>query len=363
MSIQKRPDGKWQVRWRDGSGRQLARNFDRKQVAVKFDADLKLRRRHPRLAAELEHERMTLKQYVDGPFQVHAVTLATPTRDKYRWALEKHLAPLAHEPLLAIDAIRIGEIQQAMLEGGATPATVREVLTRLSGVLQTAVGQGVIPANYARAVRKVAADPTDEVKALAPAELEALIAGADGRARAIMLLGGRLGLRPGELRLVPWTAIADSTLTVSKTIAKRTASRTRVLELDAYTSRELKEWRLEAGRPHPDQPIIGDLTANALKLWGARWLRPRIAKASSGRIDDATVKTLRHSHASALHYAGYTVPEAARRMGHGPGVHIDTYAHVIDAMAGTRYDGLEALYTAARQRTTAHFERTPGAAT
>ena len=248
-----------------------------------------------------------------------------------------------------------------MIAGGATPATVREVLTRLSGVLQTAVGQGVIPVNFARAVRKIPADPIEEVKALAPAELEALIAGADGRARTIVLLGGRLGLRPGELRLAPWTAMDGDMFTLSRTIAKRTASRTRVLDVDAYTVRELKEQRLQAGRPAADAPMIGDMTANALKLWGARWLRPRIDKITKGRITDATVKTLRHSHASALHYAGFTVPEAARRMGHGPGVHIDTYAHVIDAMAGARYDGLEALYAAARQRPAAHSERTPDA--
>ena len=361
MSVQKRPDGKWQVRWRDGSGRQLARNFDRKSVAERFEADVKLRRRNPRLAAELDRERLTLKQYVDGPFRAHAATLAQPTRDKYRWALEKHLAPLAHDPLLAIDAIRIAETQRDMLDAGATPATVREVLTRLSGVLQTAVGQGIIPVNYARAVRKVPAEPSEEVRALAPAELEQLIDQAAGRERAIVLLGGRLGLRPGELRLAPWTSIDAGTFTLSRTVAKRTASRTRVLELDAYTVRALKEWQLQAGRPHGDQPIIGDMTANALKLWGARWLRPRVAELTAGRIDDATVKTLRHSHASALHYAGYTVPEAARRMGHGPGVHIDTYAHVIDAMSGTRHDGLDELYTAARRRPAAHTERTSDA--
>jgi integrase len=61
-----------------------------------------------------------------------------------------------------------------------------------------------------------------------------------------------------------------------------------------------------------------------------------------------TVYTLRHTHASALHYAGWTVPEAARRMGHGPALHVTTYAHVIDAVQGKRYDDLDSLIADAR---------------
>jgi len=57
---------------------------------------------------------------------------------------------------------------------------------------------------------------------------------------------------------------------------------------------------------------------------------------------------LRHTHASACHYAGFTLPEAARRLGHGPGLHLQTYAHVIDALDGKRYADLDALIAAAR---------------
>lgn len=63
-----------------------------------------------------------------------------------------------------------------------------------------------------------------------------------------------------------------------------------------------KSWRMAAGRPGEDEPIIGPMTPNAMKLWGRRVLRPA-AKAASGR-EDVTLYTLRHSHASALHYAG-----------------------------------------------------------
>ena len=57
MSVQKRPNGTWQVRYRAG-GRQLSRNFARKGDADRFDADRKRRGQlGPRLAAEIDNER------------------------------------------------------------------------------------------------------------------------------------------------------------------------------------------------------------------------------------------------------------------------------------------------------------------
>jgi len=52
-----------------------------------------------------------------------------------------------------------------------------------------------------------------------------------------------------------------------------------------------------------------------------------------------TLYTLRHTHASLLHYAGFTAPEAAARMGHGLPVHWSRYAHIVNGQHGKRYDG------------------------
>ncbi len=347
MSVHK--EGKrWRVKYRLG-GKQRSRTFDRKGDATTFDADITRRRQlGPVLAAELERETITLDGYVRGPWRTHAATLAQPTRAKYAWALEKHLSELLDEPLVAIDVARLAEHQRHLIDRGTTPSTVREALTRLSGILQVAVEHGHIPANPARALRKVPAEPSEEVKPLSPIELERLIAGVHGRDRAIVLLAGHLGLRPIEIRTAPWSALQAQTFTVGRSRTKRTASRTRVIAVPEITAREPKAWRLESGRPSDDQPIVGAMTANAIRLWGAKRLRPAVAAATNGRITDATVYTLRHTHASALHYAGFTPPEAADRMGHGLGLHWRTYAHVVAAISGTRYDGLDALIASAR---------------
>jgi hypothetical protein len=157
----------------------------------------------------------------------------------------------------------------------------------------------------------------------------------------------------------PWDAFDGERLTIGAARTKRSAARTRVLDVDRATAQTLREWRLEAGRPAGSTPIIGEMTANALKLWGVRRLRPQVKAATGGRIDDAVVYALRHSHASALHYTTRTLPAILRRMGHGAQAHFRHYAHLIDAIPeGQRYADLEALYDAARDE---NRRRTPGA--
>ncbi len=346
MSVHKRGTS-WQVKYR-ADGRQRSRTFDRKGDALTFDREVRRRLQlGPALVRELDRSTLTLDGFVRGGFRTHAATLAQPTRAKYAWALERHLTELLDEPLTALDVPRLAAYQQRMLDRGATPSTVREVLTRLSGILQIAVEHGHIPANAARAMRKVQTEPTEEVKPLSPVELERLISHLTGRDRAIALLAGHLGLRPLEARAAPWSALEGSTFTVGRSRTKATARRTRTIAVPDITAHELKSWRMAAGRPSDDEPIVGEMTPNAMKLWGRRALRTA-AREVIGR-EDVTLYTLRHSHASALHYAGFTVPEAARRLGHGAGLHIDTYAHVIDSLSGERHASLDALIAVSRE--------------
>lgn len=347
MSIH-REGGRWRVKYRVG-GRQRSRTFDRKGDANAFDAEMKRRRQlGPVLAAELDRTTLTLAEYVRGPWRSHATTLSSASRARYAWALEKHLADLLNEPLLALDVAILGRHQSLLLSRGATASTVRAVMTCLSGILQIAIEQGYLTVNAARMVRKVRAEPRAEVAPLTPVELERLITSLHGRNRAIALLAGQLGLRPKEVRAIPWSALTDTHLVIGKAQTKLTAMWTRTIAVPALTARELKEWRLRSGRPSSDEPIIGPMSPNAVRLWNRQVLRPAVSAATQSRITGATLYTLRHSHASALHYCGFTVPEAARRLGHDAALHLKTYAHVLEAISGERYTDLDAMLSAAR---------------
>ena len=71
------------------------------------------------------------------------------------------------------------------------------------------------------------------------------------------------------------------------------------------------------------------MSPNAMKLWGTPRRLP----------EGVRLYDLRHSHASALHYVGFTVPESCRRLGHAQQTHVQHYAHVIDAISGQRTTG------------------------
>jgi integrase len=346
MSIH-REGKKYRVRWRQGD-RQHSRSFDRKADAELFEAELRRRRQlGPTLARDVLQTTVTLDEFVRTGFRTHAATLAPASRRHYRWALENHLTGLLDVPLAAIDVPMLAAYQRRLLDTGRTSNTVREAMTKLSGILQIAVEHGLIAANPVHSLRKTPLEPRDEVRPLSPVDLERLIAALNGRDRAIVVLAGHLGLRPIEVRMAPWNAFArDSTFTVGRARTKKTAARTRVLAVPQATMLELRRWRMEAGRPDLDEPIIGDATASALNQWTWKTLKPKVADIL-GR-HDVTLYTLRHSHASALHYAGFTVIDAARRLGHGPGLHVKTYAHVIDSLGTDRYPDLDALIAAAR---------------
>lgn len=251
-----RENGKFRVKYRV-AGKQRSRTFDRHAGAVTFDAEIKRRRQlGPALAAELARETTTLEAFVRGPWRMHAATLSQASRQKYRWALEHHLQELLDEPLIAIDAPRVIEHQHHLLEHGRSVNTAREALVYLSGILQIAVQHGLIAGNPVRAVRKPLA-VAEEVRPLTPVELEALIAALHRRGRIMTVLAGHLGLRPLELRSVPWRSLTDAALLVGRKETKATARRSRTIDVPAVTAQELRQWRLAAGRPADDEPIIG----------------------------------------------------------------------------------------------------------
>jgi hypothetical protein len=96
MSIQRvqRKNGVvWAVRWRDASGRQRSRVFDRKRDAVIFEAEVKRRARLGDLAA-MDAGREVLDDYVTrtwGPS--HAAHLAPRTRQTYASTYDGNIAP------------------------------------------------------------------------------------------------------------------------------------------------------------------------------------------------------------------------------------------------------------------------------
>jgi hypothetical protein len=56
-----------------------------------------------------------------------------------------------------------------------------------------------------------------------------------------------------------------------------------------------------------------------MRLWGSKTFRRVVEDVSAGRLSTASAYPLRHSHASMLHYSGFTPVEAANRLGTASG--------------------------------------------
>lgn len=368
MSVHKRKHGQYQVKWRDHDGNQFSRTFPRKGAADGFNDDVKIAKRQGPKALRLlvdadAQATTTLRYFVTHGFRTHAATVSQGTRDGYKQALTYHLQELLDLPLDEIDVPRLMEHQAYLLAtprpagggkpvtGNRTPETVRKAFDCLSGIMQVAVEHGLISGNPVRSMTKVKRPVRAPVVPFAPTDLEAVLGALEGRDRIVGILMGYFGLRPLEALLVPWGELRGDTLTIRADLTKSTAAFPRTITGPASAARELRRIRMEAGVPADDQPIIGDVGPGYLHQWGPRVLKPTV-KRVIGRTAGVSPYLLRHTHASLLHYCGYTVPSAAKRMGHSQAEHMATYAHVIDQLEGQpRFADLDALLAAVRSDT------------
>jgi integrase len=322
----------WAVRWRDASGRQRSRVFDRKRDAAIFEAEVKRRARLGDLAA-MDAGREVLDDYVTktwGPS--HAAHLAPRTRQTYASTYNRHISPeLGGVPLREIDAERVAVFQGKLVRAGVGPHAIRKAMMLLGAILQRAAEGRRIAYNPQRVVRRAPLPMADEVRPLAPITIERMrAAAASEREAAIVSVLGYAGLRPGELRILRWSDVRGRTLLVT---AEKTRRRRTVRLLEPLAD-DLRAWRRQFGNPADGSLVFpgdrgGVWTANAFEKWRRRRFGSLLAAAGlvRGRPYD-----LRHSFASLLLHEGRDVIYVARQLGHGAELTLRTYGHVIEEL-------------------------------
>jgi integrase len=330
MSVHKQGK-RYVVRWREGT-RNRQRSFDRKADAQTWDLEVR-RRRQLGTLAQLDVGTATLDDYVTGTWApVYAPLLAPRSRESYAQSYDRHIAPtLGGLPLHSIKPAVISRWQTNVLAHGHGAFT--KARTVLSSILQTAVEGELLASNPVRAVRAPRAPLKDEVRPLAPAAVEALIAQLCHRDRVLVALMAYAGLRPGEARALRWGHVMENTLVIG---AQKTGRRRTVRLLDPL-ARDLREWRMACGRPGDDQPVIprpsdgGVMSAKSFNVWRGDTFVPALERAGLGR---ARPYDLRHSFASLLLHEGRSVICVARQLGHDARYTLGTYGHVIDELDG-----------------------------
>lgn len=352
MDWRKKPNGKFELRWREGTVRR-SRTFDRKRDMTAFEADRVRRKQlgHAFVPADIPFRELT-KTY----WRLHVLpNLAAGTRDSYRQELDKHIIPrLGEYTIRELTAGRIKRFRDDLERAPVGTATVRLCMAIVQSILSFAVSEGLVEFNAAAGVRKPRYVRAREPHIFLPAAVELIRSNAVSlRDRTLVSVLAYSGPRPEELvcRLA-WNDIGDRTIRYQDT--KR--HRVRFTPLLAPLADDLREWFLASGRPDGARPVF---PAHDGELWNAddwanwrnsvwksrperkynRSTRPGVAtmKATVGIAPASTrPRDLRSSYVTLRVYEGIPLTTIAREVGTSILMIERHYAGVIEDWDGVR---------------------------
>jgi integrase len=135
--------------------------------------------------------------------------LETATIRQYRSHVEYHIKPLIGGVKLAkLSMPAVQGFADQLLETGRSRALARKILSSLKAIVSEAQRRGLVAQNAARGVTvRIGARHRQRPEIPDKAEVGALIAGAEGRAKALIVTAAFTGLRSSELRGLRWTDV------------------------------------------------------------------------------------------------------------------------------------------------------------
>ncbi len=387
---------RWQVRWRDASGKQRKENFDKRGQAdtraATIEADL-ARGLYVDPAAGKESV-----QAVAERWRLSAVHRPT-TASRAERALRRHIYPTFGGR--AVAGVRTSEVQAWVKDRSQVlaPSTLGVTFSYLVTIFRTAVRDGIIRANPCEGVRLPEVRRA-EIVPLHPAAVRALIDAAPAWYRAMLLLAAASGLRQGEVfgLEVEHVDFMRREVTVCQQLigpeegepylgepktheSYRTVplARSAVEALSAHLARFPATALDIEDRTDPRKPVRrtahllfvnehrqairrggwshtwGRVEVNANKALAAARVKAEDAWVKRGRPaggepelvrvpDGASMHDLRHFYASVLIRHREDVKTVQRRLGHAkPSITLDTYTHLWPDQEDTTRAAVEAV--------------------
>ena len=354
--IRKSAAGRWQVRYRDPSGGERARNFRRKADAERFlvtiEAD-KLRGTwtDPRLG------KITVAEWVPT-WEASRVHLRPSTRASSESLLRTHVLPYFGD-------LRIGSVIPTQVQGfiahlesqGLAPSTIRQTYLLVAGIFASAFESDLIARTPCRGI-KLPARAQREMRFLDAAEVDKLAGVIDDPYRALVLSAAYTGCRFGELAglRLDRLDLLRRNLTVVETLSEvrgqvrlappKTGAARRQIALPRFLcdelARHLAEWPTERDGFVFEAPEGGPLRRTNFRR--RSWL-PAV-RASVG--EPLRFHDLRHTHAALLIGEGEHPKVSQSRLGHSSiQVTLDTYGHLFEGLDEAAADRLDAAYSRA----------------
>lgn len=341
-SIQKRPDGRWRARYRDPSGRERSKHFDRKVDAQRFLTTVE--------AAKLRG------QYVDP---TNMTTVAEYAR---RWVASRPHRPTTarrmdgqirnHIEGTTLGGQRLARVLPSDVQAWVTtlsktlaPSTLGQQVTMLRSIFSAAVLDRLVGASPVVRISVPRAEQERVVPATV-AQVRELAAAVPARNRAMVLTQAGLGLRLGELLGLRQQDVnfLGRAVRIEHQLAERTRERVepktprsrRTIPLPKFVGEALAE-HIRQFAPLDDGTLFYgqrsrkpyDHAHYGTKIFGKAVTK--LATAEGSRFPaDATTHDLRHHYASVLIAGGESVVAVAERLGHeDASMVLKIYAHLM----------------------------------
>lgn len=220
--IENRPraGGRWtfRVRYTDpATGLRRSEEFDDQQVAIDFQAKLRLAKRGGSVA-DLTAGRELLRDFVpDIYWPRYALQhLARPTLKSYESVWRLHAEPrVGHLQLRQFDAGVAADLVGALTDDGVGAPTIVKTLAMLQSVFRRAVLWRRISVNPLATIEKPAIAAA-AVHPLAPEVVERIAAQLPPAGRILVYLIAYAGLRPEEALALQWRHIRRSTILIEQ---------------------------------------------------------------------------------------------------------------------------------------------------
>ncbi len=340
-SIQRRPDGTWRVRYREASGVERAKHFERKGDAERFRATVQadlLRGTY----LDPDAGKVTFAEFAGQWLAGQTVDPSTSQALEVR--LRVHLLPTFGGQELR--AIRPSNVQAWLsgLQQQLAASYVRVLLANLSGILRAAVDDGLIARNpcQAKSVRAPMV-PRLRVRPWTHEQVQSVVAGHPDRYRVVPIVAAGCGLRQGEVfgLRVSDVDFLRRTLHVRQQVKLLADNRpiltppkggkTREVPLPDTVATEVAEHL----RKYPPQPDGLVFTSRERRPLNRNYINTQVWKKAlrTAGVDPSRTNgmhALRHYYASALLEAGVSIRAVSEYLGHAdPGFTLRIYAHLM----------------------------------
>lgn len=373
-----RPDGAYEIGWRDAQGKQRWRKVNGRLKAARAAlAEEHTRRgRGQHLAAD---PRLTFDRAADAWWDARVVKLSDNTQSTYRQAL-RHVRPeFGRRRMTDISATDVARYVSRKQASNLMGWTIKSHLKVLSGVYAYAARHlGLVASNPVALLDSVERPCSSDEKPkriLNADELAALVRECAPSTRLVFEVAAQTGARISEVLGLAWEDIDFDGQAVAfmfqlakarrgkpaRRVPLKTRRSRRVLEVTPALIHALRVHKISMPRCRPHDLVFIDRDGVALSYGHVSYVLEAAARAAGlEAIHDEcgtlvapapTCHALRHTHASALIAQGWDIAEVSARLGHASvAVTQRTYVHQFDAASRSaeRRARLAQLYTSDR---------------